>query len=919
MARKTQAQIEFKVVTSEFTSGIKEMNSSLKTMNNELKLNATQLKGNSDNVDLLQQRQNILQRELEASNQKIEYTEAALQEAASLLGENSREYQNLYNALLQAGTQQQAIQNEITQTNQKLESLQNASNEANRELEQLGDDTNAFSRLNSEIDKQQQELNELKQDYSRVALEQGESSTEAQELASRISSLSTELRENQSRLREAESSADQFDHTLDDLGDAAEESEEGFTVLKGTIANVCGNVISSAISSITGLVSSLLELSEATVEINTNQGKLQAAIADTGHSIEYMDEQYTNLYGYLNDDMAVTNCILNMEKLGLSQKDTTALTDSAIAVWTAYGDSIPLEGLAESINETVLVGQITGTMADAVNWAKDTNINLGNALKGNKKAQAAYSKAVKEGLPVEDAFNAALGEVSDKSERAKLITVVLNATYGKSKDAYDKANQSLIEYNQSQGEYEKAQAELGSAMMPVNTAITNLKTSFMTGLAPAVETAGKAIQSFMSDLKSGKSGTEILNNVIGSINLNGIATKIQGAIPQIVQSAKGIMSTIGANIQANLPTVIGKGLDILQGLANIIAQNAPILIASGMDLLKNIAQGLVNSLPVLIQKIPTLITTVANTISTCMPIILVKGAEIIWQLAKGLVSAIPTLVANIPKIIQAIIAVWSAINWMNLGKNLISGIINGVKNLGPSLVSTGRSIFGNLKTSVLNVVNGLKSGVGNIFNGIRSGSINIFNGIRSSIGNIVSALRSNVINIFNGLKSRVGSIFNGIRSAIVKPVETAKNTMRRLVDAIKGFFHFKISWPHIPLPHFSISPAGWSVGDLLKGKIPSLGIKWYAKGGIMTEPTLFGGGEAGNEAILPLDGFYKYLDDKLSSINNNINIDYNELSEAIIKGLKHVKIDMDGKEVGKILDKRSGRLISFIERGVNLE
>ena len=59
MARKTQAQIEFKVVTSEFTSGIKEMNSSLKTMNNELKLNATQLKGNSDSVDLLQQRQNI--------------------------------------------------------------------------------------------------------------------------------------------------------------------------------------------------------------------------------------------------------------------------------------------------------------------------------------------------------------------------------------------------------------------------------------------------------------------------------------------------------------------------------------------------------------------------------------------------------------------------------------------------------------------------------------------------------------------------------------------------------------------------------------------------------------------------------------------------------------------------------------------
>lgn len=96
MARKTQAQIEFKVVTSEFTSGIKEMNSSLKTMNNELKLNATQLKGNSDNVDLLQQRQNILQRELEASNQKIEYTEANFARSQFLFWVKTRENIKIY-------------------------------------------------------------------------------------------------------------------------------------------------------------------------------------------------------------------------------------------------------------------------------------------------------------------------------------------------------------------------------------------------------------------------------------------------------------------------------------------------------------------------------------------------------------------------------------------------------------------------------------------------------------------------------------------------------------------------------------------------------------------------------------------------------------------------------------------------------
>ena len=66
--------------------------------------------------------------------------------------------------------------------------------------------------------------------------------------------------------------------------------------------------------------------------------------------------------------------------------------------------------------------------------------------------------------------------------------------------------------------------------------------------------------------------------------------------------------------------------------------------------------------------------------------------------------------------------------------------------------------------------------------------------------------------------------------------------------------------PHVPLPHFSISPSGWKVSDLLKGSIPSLSVNWYAKGGIMTSPTLFGGGEAGAEAIVPLDPFWKRLD-----------------------------------------------------------
>ena len=82
----------------------------------------------------------------------------------------------------------------------------------------------------------------------------------------------------------------------------------------------------------------------------------------------------------------------------------------------------------------------------------------------------------------------------------------------------------------------------------------------------------------------------------------------------------------------------------------------------------------------------------------------------------------------------------------------------------------------------------------------------------------------------------------------------ARDLVKGIIDAIKGFFNFSISWPHIPLPHFSISPAGWQVGDLLKGSIPSLGIEWYATGGVFNGASIIGVGEAGPEAVVPLRG-----------------------------------------------------------------
>ena len=112
----------------------------------------------------------------------------------------------------------------------------------------------------------------------------------------------------------------------------------------------------------------------------------------------------------------------------------------------------------------------------------------------------------------------------------------------------------------------------------------------------------------------------------------------------------------------------------------------------------------------------------------------------------------------------------------------------------------------------------------------------------------------------DGISSTVSRVWNGIEDTISNAINGARDAVSNGINAIKDLFNFQIRWPHIPLPHFSISGSANPL-DWLKGGVPKIGIEWYAKGGIMTKPTIFGmngnnfmvGGEAGNEAVLPLN------------------------------------------------------------------
>lgn len=423
------------------------------------------------------------------------------------------------------------------------------------------------------------------------------------------------------------------------------------------------------------------------------------------------------------------------------------------------------------------------------------------------------------------------------------------------------------------------------------------------------------VDGFLKSIDSGKpsiaaKGIEMITSLINAI---------VNSLPIIIQIGAKIIDSLGSSISSNMPSFLSRFLDILIQLSQMILTNLPILVGVGMKLIFSLVQGLMSSLPTLISKVPTIIANLADAFSNSAQTIFMWGIKIIAEIIKGLVMAIPSLIANIPKIIYAIFAVWNAINWWNLGKGLISGIAKGISGMGGSLVNTAKNLF-----------NSLKSHVSNIFNNIKNVIQSPIFGAKTKVLAIIGELQNGVRVGFNFIKSHASSVWNGIKSAIMSPMSAAANFVKAIISKIKGFFNFKISWPHIPLPHFNIKPNGWNVGDLLKGKIPSLGIKWYAQAMdnpmILDAPTIFGmsngqmlgAGEAGAEVVAGRDTLMKMInqasnnraDEILEALHRIITLlsDEDRMHDIIVKALNDGSfvVMLDGREVGRIVRKYAG-------------
>lgn len=156
------------------------------------------------------------------------------------------------------------------------------------------------------------------------------------------------------------------------------------------------------------------------------------------------------------------------------------------------------------------------------------------------------------------------------------------------------------------------------------------------------------------------------------------------------------------------------------------------------------------------------------------------------------------------------------------------------------------------------------------WDGIKAACVAVFDGIKAYFQTVFTIYKTLFTAAFTALKNIASTTFEAIKTVITAPIEGALKIIKAIIEKIKALFNFKVSLPKIKLPHFSIKPKGWQLGDLLKGKIPTLGVDWYAQGGIFASPSVIGVGEAGPEAVLPIEKLQGMLTQMADNIVNGM-------------------------------------------------
>ena len=610
-------------------------------------------------------------------------------------------------------------------------------------------------------------------------------------------------------------------------------------------------------------VDSFEKVGSAIGEVNTQFGLTDEALQEASRSIIQFAE--------INDSditASTINAKKTIEAYGLSASDLSSTLDTVTYVAQTTGVSVDelFSKMVSGAPQIKELGLSFDEAATLIGTLEKAGVDSGAALSSMSKAAIAYAKDGK-------TLSQGLGETIEKIKTASSST------------------QALTEASNIFGT--KGATRMVDAIKRGAFSLEKLS-------GTAKEASGTVAKTFEATIDPIDKQQQKFNAVqlalaeIGGSIAESIAPIMDVAIPAVKQLADWFK---------NLPEPVKQFIVVLGGILAVVAILSPVIVALGIA---------ITTLGASMLPIVAIIGAVAGGIAIVTAIVTNFGSIVEWleEMFPGLGSTVDSVWNGIQNIIQTVVSsvstfiqniFGSLVAWWEENQQRIQQVVETVWNVISTIIQTVltflapfiQGVFDGILTYIqtvwtvittviqgaLDVILGIVQAVLQVLTGDWSGAWDtlsnivstVLGTISSTISSLMDGIASAISSVWNGILSTTESIWNGITGAISGAINGAYNAVSSAIEAIKGLFNFQISWPHIPLPHFSISGSPNPL-DWLSGGLPTIGIEWYAKGGIMTKPTIFGqngnnlmvGGEAGKEAILPLN------DHTLSGIGKGI-------------------------------------------------
>lgn len=461
---------------------------------------------------------------------------------------------------------------------------------------------------------------------------------------------------------------------------------------------------------------------------------------------------------------------------------------------------------------------------------------------------------------------AALSQIENETERDQLAMEL----FGKSADSLagiiDDGGAALKEYGQQAEDLglilsQETLDDLNAMNDVVDTLKANFKGAFAKvgatlakTFAPALQKAADFAQRLADKIanlspKTLKLVTGIAAVVAAIAPVLIVGGKLVSGVGKVLTFAPKIVSAIKLVTTALMSPVGVMGIVMAGAIALVVA------VVKNWDKIKAVTQALGDKIVGIWE---TVKSGVSNAVSGLKEWISttwlnIRDAVVNSEFVQGAIQAWTNLKNGVVNAVRGI-RIFAITSWNNIKSNVeeaastISSAVSEKFEAAKSFVTTAvqgtratvvqtwskirlgvQSAANAVKTGVTNAWNTAKDNVTNAIQALQDGIRNKWNAIRSSTVSIVSGIVSTIGSKFRSAWTTVTSIFNSIQTSISDKITAAKDAVSTAVEAIKNFFNFTFTWPHIPLPHFTITPEGWKVSDLFRGIKPVLGIDWYAK------------------------------------------------------------------------------------------